>query len=182
MAEPIKLAYFMAVKEGASYLGGLLVTDTSGIPLDFRYTEPITPTRLQSILYGKSLEPHLKEEVIQKTLLKELKAAPDLFILSAAELAGGWAGEAKYPVLAVQKSQEAPLARAGEAFRAGPRELLLQVAEGAAPLRVIFAGSVDAAAQEQAVAKLLEAGYHMDLTEPLERVAAALQSLVVKEA
>src|SRR5664279_4390375 len=73
MADPIKLAYFMAVKEGASYLGGLLVTDTSGIPLDFRYTEPITPTRLQSILYGKSLEPHLKEEVIQKTLLKELK-------------------------------------------------------------------------------------------------------------
>ena len=49
MADPIKLAYFMAVKEGASYLGGLLVTDTSGIPLDFRYTEPITPTRLQSI-------------------------------------------------------------------------------------------------------------------------------------
>ena len=92
MADPIKLAYFMAVKEGASYLGGLLVTDTSGIPLDFRYTEPITPTRLQSILYGKSLEPHLKEEVIQKTLLKELKTPPDLFILSATELAGGWTG------------------------------------------------------------------------------------------
>jgi hypothetical protein len=29
--------------------------------------------------------------------------------------------------------------------------------------------------------KLLEAGYHMDLAEPLERVTAALQSLVVKE-
>lgn len=182
MADPIKLAYFMAVKEGASYLGGLLVTDTSGIPLDFRYTEPITPTRLQGILYGKSLEPHLKEEVIQKTLLKELKAAPDLFILSVTELAGGWSGDAKYPVLAVQKSQESPLARAGETFRVGPRELLLQLAEGAAPLRVMFAAAVEPAAQEQAVAKLLEAGYHMDLAEPLERVTAALQSLVVKEA
>ena len=181
MADPIKLAYFMAVKEGASYLGGLLVTDTSGIPLDFRYTEPITPTRLQSILYGKSLEPHLKEEVIQKTLLKELKTPPDLFILSATELAGGWTGDAKYPVLALQKSQEAPLAKVGDAFRAGPRDLLLQLAEGAAPLRVMFAASVDSVAQEQAVLKLLEAGYHMDLTEPLERVTAALQSLVVKE-
>ena len=29
--------------------------------------------------------------------------------------------------------------------------------------------------------KLLEAAYHMDLVEPLERVTAALQSLVVKE-
>jgi hypothetical protein len=181
MAEPIKLAYFMAVKEGASYLGGLLVTDASGIPLDFRYTEPITPTRLQSILYGKSLEPHLKEEVIQKTLLKELKTPPDLFIISATELAGGWSGDAKYPVLAVQRSQEAALAKAGDAFRAGPRELLLQLAEGAAPYRVMFAASVDAAAQEQATVKLLEAGYHMDLAEPMERVAAALQSLVVKD-
>jgi hypothetical protein len=181
MADPIKLAYFLAVKEGASYLGGLLVTDTSGIPLDFRYTEPITPTRLQSILYGKSLEPHLKEEVIQKTLLKELKTAPDLFIIGAAELAGGWSGEAKYPVLAVQKSQEAPLAKVGETFRAGPRELLIQLSDGAAPMRVVFAASVDAMAQEQAVQKLVEAGYHMDLVEPMERVAAALQSLVVKE-
>ncbi len=180
MAESIKLAYFMAVKEGASYLGGLLVTDTSGIPLDFRYTEPITPTHLQSILYGKSLEPHLKEEVIQKTLLKELKTPPDLFILSATELAGGWSGDAKCPVLAVQKSQEAPLVKVGTTFRAGPRDILLQLAEGAAPLRVMFAASVDAAAQEQAMAKLLEAGYHMDLTEPLERVTVALQSLVVK--
>lgn len=181
MADPIKLAYFMAVKEGASYLGGLMVTDTSGIPLDFRYTEPITPTRLQSILYGKSLEPHLKEEVIQKTLLKELKVTPDLFILSAAELSGGWSGDGKCPALAVQKSQEAPLAKVGDVFRTGPRDLLIQLSEGSAPLRVMFAVTVDAVAQEQALPKLLEAGYHMDLTEPLERVAAALQSLVVKE-
>jgi len=50
MAESLKLAYFVAMKEGASYLGGLLLTDTSGIPLDFRYTEPITPTRLHAVL------------------------------------------------------------------------------------------------------------------------------------
>ncbi len=180
MAESIKLAYFMAVKEGTSYLGGLLVTDTSGIPLDFRYTEPITPTHLQGILYGKSLEPHLKEEVIQKTLLKELKAPPDLFILSATELVGGWSGDTKCPVLAVQKTQDTPLAKAGAVFRVGAREVLLQVADGAAPLRVLFATSVDAPTQEQAILKLLEAGYHMDLAEPLERVAAALQSLVMK--
>jgi hypothetical protein len=178
MAESIKLAYFMAVKEGGSYLGGLLLTDTTGIPLDFRYTEPITPTKLQTVLYGKALEPHLKEEVIQRTLLKELKGSPDLFVLPATELAGGWSGESKCPVLALQKSQEAPLARLGEAFRVSNREVLLQVTEGAAPLRVMFAGSVDLAAQELALPRLAEAGYHMDLTEPLERVAAALQTLV----
>jgi hypothetical protein len=178
MAESMRLAYFVTMKEGASYLGGLLLTDTSGIPLDFRYTEPITPTKLQSVLYGKALEPHLKEEVIQKTLLKELKSTPDLFLLPATELAGGWSGEAKYPVLAVQKTQESPLARVGEVFRASAREVLIQVADGAAPLRVLFAQGMDTAGQDQAATKVLEAAYHMDLTEPLERVTTALQTLV----
>lgn len=178
MAETLRLAYFVAMKEGASYLGGLLLTDPSGIPLDFRYTEPITPTRLQAVLYGKALEPHLKEEVIQKTLLKELKSPPDLFILPAAELAGGWHGEARCPALAVQKTQEAALPKVGETFRVSPREVLVQTAEGAAPLRVIFAQSVDVPAQEQALERLMEAAYQMDPVEPLERVAAALQTLV----
>ena len=178
MAESPKLAYFVAIKEGGSYLGGLLLTDASGIPLDFRYTEPITPTKLQAVLYGKALEPHLKEEVIQKTLLKELKGAPDLFILQASELAGGWHADTRCPALAVQKTQDAPLSRVGEVFRASQREVLIQISDGAAPLRVIFANSVDLQAQDAAALKLLEAGYHMDLAEPLERVTAALQALV----
>ena len=181
MADTLKLAYFVAMKEGASYLGGLLLTDASGIPLDFRYTEPITPTRLQAVLYGKALEPHLKEEVIQKTLLKELKAAPDLFIVPLADMAGGWNGDARCPVLSLQKTQEAPMARLGETFRVSPREVLLQAAEGAAPLRVIFAQAVAPADQEQATSKLLEAAYQMDPLEPLERVHAALQTLVHPE-
>lgn len=181
MADTLKLAYFVTLKEGASYLGGLLVTDPSGIPLDFRYTEPITPTRLQSVLYGKALEPHLKEEVIQKTLLKELKLAPDLFLVPPTELAGRWSGEAKCPVLAVQRTQENPLPRLGESLRVSPREVLLQVAENSAPLRVVFASTVELAQQELALPKILDAAYHMDLTEPLERVVAALQALLKPE-
>ena len=181
MADSLRLAYFVAMKEGASYLGGLLLTDTSGIPIDFRYTEPITPTRLQGVLYGKALEPHLKEEVIQKTLLKELKSSPDLFILPPADMAGGWNGDSKCPALALQKTQEAPLARVGEVFRVSPREVLLQSVEAGAPLRVIFAQAVDAPAQDLAIQKLQEVAYHMDPVEPLERVYAALQTLVRPE-
>lgn len=178
MADTLKLAYFVVMKEGASYLGGLLLTDTSGIPLDFRYTEPITPTKLQTVLYGRALEPHLKGEIIQKTLLKELKTPPDLLFLPASELAGGWSGEAKCPVLSVQKTQDPPLSRVGEIFRASSRELLVQVTEGASPLRAIFASFVDLSSQDLAAQKLLEAGYQMEVTEPLERVTSALQALV----
>jgi hypothetical protein len=59
--------------------------------------------------------------------------------------------------------------------------VLLQTAEGGAPLRVIFASTVELADQEQAIQKLLEAAYHMDPVEPLERVYAALQTLVHPE-
>lgn len=181
MADALKLAYYVAMKEGGSYLGGLLVTDPSGIPIDFRYTEPITPTKLQSVLYGKALEPHLKEEVIQKTLLKELKVTPDLFLVPPTDLVGGWSGERRFPVLAVQKTQETPLPRLGESMRVSPRELLLQVSEGAAPLRVLFPAGVEPAAQEATLPRLLDAGYHMDLAEPLERVYLALQTLLKSE-
>ena len=82
------------------------------------------------------------------------------------------------PRLPSRRARRLPLARLGEVFRATPRELLLQVVEGASPVRAIFASSVDLAAQDQAAAQLIEAGYHMDLVEPLERVTAALQTLV----
>jgi hypothetical protein len=181
MADALKLAYYVALKEGGSYLGGLLVTDTSGIPLDFRYTEPITPTKLQTVLYGKALESHLKEEVIQKTLIKEMKGVPDLFFVPVADLVGGWTGELRFPVLSTQKTQDPPLARLGETLRVSSREVLVQVSEGAAPLRVIFASGMDMASQELALGRIQEAGYHMDLVEPLERVYAALQALLRPE-
>ena len=69
----------------------------------------------------------------------------------------------------------------GETFRVSPREVLLQGGEGASPLRVIFALAVDPAAQDQALQKLQEVAYHMDPMEPLERVYAALQTLVIPE-
>src|SRR5208282_25106 len=104
--------------------------------------------------------------VIQKTLLKELKSAPDLFILPPADMAGGWNGDSKCPALALQKTQETSMARVGETFRVSPREVLLQGGEGGSPLRVIFAQAVDPAAQDQALIKLQEVAYHMDPMEP----------------
>ena len=43
--------------EGAEgqFRGASLVVDQRGIPMDFRYTDPIRPSRLERILYGLSL-------------------------------------------------------------------------------------------------------------------------------
>ena len=178
MAEELRLAYYVAVKEGASYLGGLLLTNGQGIPTDFRYTEPITPTKLQSVLYGKALEPHLRGEVIQKALLKEMKTPPDLMFVRVSDVMDDFAAEAKFPILAVQLSQEPRLSSPGTIRRISSRELLVQISEGASPLRVMFTPGLEQAEQELAVAKVMQAGNQMDLTEPMDRALEALRSLI----
>jgi len=181
MSEELRLAYFVAVKEGASYLGGLLITDTQGIPTDFRYTEPITPTKLQSVLYGKALEPHLREEVIQKALLKEIKTPPDMMFVQMSDLVGDFGADAKYPVMSVQRSQEPPLSSHGASTRVSSRELLVQLGDAGSPLRVLFAHKTKEADQDSALVKLVQAGYQMDLVEPMDRVLEALRTLLQPE-
>jgi len=63
-----------------TFLGGILQTDILGIPLDFKYVEPIKPTKLQRILYGKSLEHFINFELILKTLLSQLKEKVLVFV------------------------------------------------------------------------------------------------------
>jgi hypothetical protein len=177
MGDELRLAYYVAIKEGASYLGGLLMTNALGIPTDFRYTEPITPTKLQSVLYGKALEPHLKGDVIQKALLKEIKSPPDLMFVQTSDLAVDFAA-ANCPVLSVQRSQEPPLKETGAFTRTSSRELLVQVGDGGHPLKVIFPQGAKEAVQESALAKVVKAGYQMDVVEPMERALEALKTLI----
>ena len=178
MTEELRLAYYVAIKEGASYLGGLLMTNSMGIPTDFRYTEPITPTKLQSVLYGKALEPHLKGEVIQKALLKEIKTLPDMIFVQASDLVVDFAVDANCPVLSVQRTQDPPLKAVGTSIRVSSRELLIQLGEGGHPLRVIFPHGTKEEDQEAVLAKIIDAGHQIDLVEPMERALEALRSLI----
>ena len=58
--------------EGAEgqFRGASLVVDQRGIPMDFRYTDPIRLSRLERILYGSALDVYLREELILQSLLE----------------------------------------------------------------------------------------------------------------
>ena len=64
--------------EGRGHVGGLLVTNHNGRPLEFQCTTPVKPDRTQEILYGKMLRPWLLGELIGKTLLDRVSIKPDL--------------------------------------------------------------------------------------------------------
>lgn len=72
------IGYLSVKKIDDKYIGGLLIVDESGIPYEFKYTDPIVPTPLQRILYGKSLESYLNSEVIAKSLLKKIENKPEI--------------------------------------------------------------------------------------------------------
>jgi hypothetical protein len=54
---------------GDRYLGGYLVTNRWGRPLEFRLTSAVQPNRVQQILYARTLVPYICADLIGKTLV-----------------------------------------------------------------------------------------------------------------
>ncbi|MCS7174525.1 hypothetical protein [Pseudothermotoga sp.] len=76
----MKIGYISTRKIDEKYVGAVLIVDEFGIPQEFKYTEPVSPTPLQRILYGKSLDLYLTVEIIAKNLLKNVEQKPEMFL------------------------------------------------------------------------------------------------------
>lgn len=86
-SEQLRLGFLAAVEvDGRGYVGGLLVTNQNGRPLEFQCTTPVKPDRTQEILYGKMLRPWLLGELIGRTLLDRVSIKPDIVITADADI------------------------------------------------------------------------------------------------
>ncbi|MDR1485220.1 MAG: hypothetical protein LBT09_10410 [Planctomycetaceae bacterium] len=54
-------------------IGGYLVLNQAGRPLEFHCTNPVKPSKTQEILFGVALEPYLYGEQIARTLIAKSK-------------------------------------------------------------------------------------------------------------
>jgi hypothetical protein len=68
---PWNLGFLTIVHEPTGYLGGYLVTNQWGRPLEFRLSTAVLPNRVQQILYGDTLQPYICAELIGKTLIEK---------------------------------------------------------------------------------------------------------------
>lgn len=77
---------FFTVTEDAEWgiVGGLLVLNAAGRPLEFHCTAPLKPNRAQEILYGPTLRPFLYGEQIGATLAAKAKSTA-LFLCTDSE-------------------------------------------------------------------------------------------------
>ncbi len=89
-------------------LGGYLVLNAIGRPLEFHCTTPVKPNRAQQILYGRALEPYLYGEQIGATLIAKARVQPTLICTDCR------------PVLAARPHCATPLALVLPSEKGGP--------------------------------------------------------------
>lgn len=79
--EQFRLGFLTAVEiPDRGHVGGLLVTNRLGRPLEFQCTTPVKANRTQEILYGPTLVPFLLAELIGRTLVEKVGVKPDLVL------------------------------------------------------------------------------------------------------
>lgn len=169
------LAYVKIVAlPGHAFAGGVMVVDGRGLPLDFRYTEPVQPSRVQQVLYGKSLDRHVRQDVIFKQLAGKIDPRPSLVLVDDELLLG--LDSAATTVL-VNETRMGPLREAAQVQAVSEQEFLLQVAETGSPLRVKLS-KAEPGAVEKITDLLLDAARQgLDPTEPFGRVKGAVDVL-----
>ncbi len=158
--------------------GAAMITNEYGLPIEFRYSDPVTPTQIQRALFGQSLEHHLIVEVVGNALLQALDNKPDIIIVEQPILLN-LAAIAKTPVIRLRQTDNPPMAESGALEETGPNECLIQLSDVSSPFKIYFFDKPNLNIA-LTLPKLMTAGARMDLIEPLERVNKVL-SLVYRE-
>lgn len=164
----LRLGFLTAIEVGdKGYVGGLLVTNAGGRPLEFQCTMPVKPNPTQELLYGPTLVPFVLGELIGGTLIERAGVKPQL-ILTDCEQILELRNHLDMPVAFVIKNDKS--AKQNEA------------SEGAGVVREIRLGRQIIrihSAHESDEQSLLEEGKQIpadaDLSEPFDRVREALQ-------
>lgn len=76
----LNLGFLTVLQETSGQLGGYLVTNVWGRPLEFRLSTAVQPNRVQQILYGRTMESYICADLIGKTLVEKTGTAAQLII------------------------------------------------------------------------------------------------------
>src|SRR5438045_5500525 len=79
-AVPPHLGFLTVLQEAGGFVGGYLLTNLWGRPLEFRLSTAVQPNRVQQILYGPTLGVYVAAELIGKTLVEKTNAKAQLIL------------------------------------------------------------------------------------------------------
>lgn len=156
----VTLGFLTVLQEPTGWVGGYLVTNAWGRPVEFRLTTAVQPNRVQTVLYGPTLSEYLHADVIGKALVEKTSTKPDL-ILTDCPAALGLRSRVDIPVIAL---------RPDAAFHPTDTQ---SFTHARSPVALLLATKF--AADEPAILALLDAvDPVVDLGEPFVRVREAV--------
>ena len=146
--EDIRLAYLQISSPKPNvFIGGVMVTDGRGLPIEFRYTDPISPSKIQQILYGEKLSSYIKRDVITETLMRNIETKFKSLLVQDEHLL-------TFPLkgitmVRVMETKSAPLGAAGKFQEISPTEILVQASKDACPIRLYLPQPIRALKPEE---------------------------------
>jgi hypothetical protein len=185
--ENFRLGFLAAIEvPDRGFVGGLLVTNHFGRPLEFQCTAPLKPNRAQEILYGPTLVPYVLGDLIGRTLIEKVGVKPHLVLTERNDLLplrdlvsipvacvddSARSAPATTPTEGIEEAAQQPAAEPAATAAASPPPFRL----GRQILRFHAAHVDDQAVAERGAATVPQ---DADLREPFERVREALNETV----
>jgi hypothetical protein len=163
--------------EQQGLVGGYLILNPAGRPLEFHCTAPIKANRAQQILFGPTLESYLYGEQIGQTLLSKSSIEP-LVVCTDVELVLSVRDYVSLPVALVLGSEDKPDGVTNlptSTWRVdGPQRAGMHLNHFALG-RNRLAVAVERDADRPTIAGRLESLESFDLSEPFERIREAVE-------
>jgi hypothetical protein len=154
------VGFLTVLQEASGFVGGYLVTNVWGRPLEFRLSSAVQPNRVQQILYGGTLLSYVCGELIGKALVDKAAVAVQL-VVTDREAALDLRPKLEVPVLWLAPAAEA---------RAAAGTTVAPAAGNRGPVlcHPRFLGDVPVA--QEMLARL----EGLDLAEPFARIREAI--------
>jgi hypothetical protein len=162
---PQLVGFLSIVQDAGGLLGGYLITNSWGRPVEFRLTTAVSPNKVQQILYGPTLTEYLHADLIGKALVEKASVVPGLIVVDA------------LPALALRSRLDVPVVavvpKGNEVLLAAGAEEYTKLANPRSPSGVVFPAKF--AADRELIEKRLEGiDPAVDLSEPFLRVREAV--------
>lgn len=157
---PANLGFLTVIHEGNGYLGGYLVTNAWGRPLEFRLSSAVQPNKVQQILYAGTLVPYICGELIGKTLVEKAGVNVQMVLTTCG------------PALDLRLKVDFPVVWLALPDEPRPAGSSIHTLPGGRGVLICHSQYPD---DEKAVREILEQlGNSLDLTEPFARVREAI--------
>ena len=157
------IGFLTVFAEPTGYLGGYLVTNSWGRPLEFRLSTAVQPNKVQQVLYAGTLTEYLCGDLIGRTLVEKTATPVHLLVTDAVNVLALRSRVDVPVVAAVPDGQLPPSAERALATFSHPRSSV--------PLTL----DLKWAADEEVVRTMLDrVDAALDLAEPFARIREAM--------